>query len=68
MLARGPAGLPELAEAVGLAKSTTHHHMVVLRSAGLVRTTAEPEARYSLRRDIVPEASTLLSAFLGEGR
>ena len=65
ILARSPAGLPELSEAIGLAKSTTHHHMVVLRSAGLIRTTTDPEVRYTLRGDAMPEAGALLSAFLG---
>jgi DNA-binding transcriptional ArsR family regulator len=65
ILARGPAGLPELSEAVGLAKSTTHHHMVVLRSAGLITTSTEPDVRYNLRADRVPEMGAELSAFLG---
>ncbi|HEV8419859.1 MAG TPA: helix-turn-helix domain-containing protein, partial [Actinomycetota bacterium] len=34
-LVTGSATLQELADTVGLAKSSTHHHMVILRSAGL---------------------------------
>jgi DNA-binding transcriptional ArsR family regulator len=66
-LTRGPATLQELADVVGLAKSTTHHHMVILRSAGLVRTTVEIDSRYSLRREAIPQASSMLAAFLDGG-
>jgi DNA-binding transcriptional ArsR family regulator len=66
-LARGPASLQELADVVGLAKSTTHHHMVILRSAGLVRTTVEIDSRYSLRREAIPQLSSMLAAFLEGG-
>jgi DNA-binding IclR family transcriptional regulator len=52
---------------VGLAKSTTHHHMVILRSAGLVRTTTEVDSRYSLRREAIPQLSSMLGRFLEGG-
>jgi DNA-binding transcriptional ArsR family regulator len=67
ILARGPATLQELSGALGLAKSTTHHHMVILRSAGLVRTTTELDSRYSLRRETIPQLSSSLTAFLEGG-
>jgi DNA-binding transcriptional ArsR family regulator len=67
VLAQGPATLQELADAVGLAKSSAHHHTVILRSAGLVRVTLEENSRYSLRREFIPEASAMLGTFL-EGR
>lgn len=67
MLARSSATLQELAEGVGLAKSTAHHHLVILRSAGLIRVTLEEQSRYTLRREFIPEAAGWLPAFL-EGR
>ena len=68
ILAGGSATLQELADGVGLAKSSAHHHLVILRSAGLVRVTAEENSRYTLRRDVIPEASALLDAFIGRER
>jgi DNA-binding transcriptional ArsR family regulator len=67
VLAKRSATLQELADAVGLAKSSAHHHTVILRSAGLVRVTLEESSRYSLRREFIPEASGMLGDFL-EGR
>ncbi len=67
ILVGGPASLQELADAVGLAKSSAHHHLVILRSAGLVRVGTDKDARYRLRRDYVPEAAAMLPAFLEGG-
>ncbi len=64
ILSEGPAGLGELAERLGVAKPTAHHHVSALRRAGLVRVTVGNEKEYSLRRDAVPQAGELLSAFL----
>jgi len=66
-LVTGSATLQELADAVGLAKSSTHHHMVILRSAGLVTVTEDQQRLYTLRTDMVPQASSLLQAFLEGG-
>ena len=54
-LSGGPRSFMEIVRHTGLAKSTVHHHLVSLRSAGLVRMMLEMErneARYSLRRDV----------------
>jgi DNA-binding transcriptional ArsR family regulator len=59
------AGLQELADAVDLAKSSAHHHMVILRAAGLVAVTTDGRGRYRLRKDFIPEASAMLGRFLG---
>jgi DNA-binding transcriptional ArsR family regulator len=67
-LAAGKATLQELAESVGLAKSTTHHHMVILRSAGLVTVTDDIQSVYRLRTDTIPDASGLLQRFLEGAR
>jgi DNA-binding transcriptional ArsR family regulator len=64
LLASGPASLGEVAERVGLAKSTVVHHLRVLRTAGLVLITVGAEKEYSLRRQAIPEAGRLLSTYL----
>jgi len=64
-LAEGPAGFGDLVELLDLAKSTVHHHIRQLRSAGLVRVTMGEEHMYSLRTGSVPEAARLLEGFLG---
>src|SRR6266540_517963 len=63
-LVAGSATLQELADSVSLAKSSAHHHMVILRSAGLVTVTDDPQRLYTLRTDVIPQASGLLHAFL----
>ncbi len=65
-LAKGSASLQELAAVANLAKSSAHHHLVLLRSAGLVRATTEEHGRYTLRRDAIPGIGTQLEAFLQE--
>ena len=64
MLASGPASLGEVAERLGLAKSTVIHHIRALRSAGLVLITVGAEKEYSLRSQAIPEAGRLLRAYL----
>ncbi len=64
MLASGPASLPEVAERMGLAKSTVIHHMRALRTAGLVLITVGDDKEYSLRPQAIPEAGRLLQAYL----
>lgn len=64
-LATTSATLQELADRFGLPKSTAHHHLAILRSAGLIRVSSDEEHRYSVRRDVIPEMSSLLAAYLG---
>ncbi len=63
-LGEGEKTLMELAEAFGVAKTTMHHHMIVLRSAGLV-SVGVGSKRYRLRREAVPDVGALLSVYLG---
>ena len=63
-LACGEKTLMELAEQFGVAKTTMHHHMIVLRSAGLV-TASVGSKRYRLRHESVPDVGALLSGYLG---
>ena len=62
-LAGGDRRLVELAAAVGLAKSSVHAHLAVLRTAGLVGLTIGPEKRYGLRRGL-PDLNRLLSEYI----
>jgi DNA-binding transcriptional ArsR family regulator len=56
--------LQDLTESLGMPKSTVHHHLLALRSAGLVRMTSGPDIRYILRREALSEPSGLLKAYL----
>jgi len=64
MLAGGPASLGQVAERLGLAKSTVIHHMRALRTAGLVLITVGADKEYSLRSQAIPEAGRMLRAYL----
>jgi DNA-binding transcriptional ArsR family regulator len=61
LLRRGPIALGEAAREVGLSKSTTHHHLAILRHAGLVLIREGEEKSYSLRDERVREVDRLLS-------
>lgn len=57
--------LGELSAKLELAKSTTHHHLRILRQAGLVRViVGDDDKRFELRRGAVPEAGDLLATYL----
>jgi len=62
-LADGDRTLMELAELFGVPKTTMHHHMITLRSAGLVSVGAGTK-RYRLRRESLPDVGALLSGYL----
>ncbi len=65
VLAERDMGLKEVAARVDLAKSTAHHHLRILRSAGLVRVIVSDDDKcYSLRRDSVDGSGQLLQDFL----
>lgn len=59
--------LQEVADDLGLAKSTIHHHFIILRTAGLVRIRTN-DSRYSLRQDKLPDLTELLEAYLKRGK
>jgi DNA-binding transcriptional ArsR family regulator len=67
-LSDGPVTLGQAAAELGLAKSTAHHHLAILRHAGFVTIRDEDENVYSLRRDLLPQAGELLTAYLGSAR
>lgn len=64
ILAEGSKSLADVTESIGLAKSTVHHHLSILRQAGLVLITIGADKEYSLRHDAIPEAADLLAGFL----
>jgi DNA-binding transcriptional ArsR family regulator len=61
LLRRGPVALGQAAREVGLSKSTTHHHLAILRHAGLVLIRQDDEKSYSLRDDRTADVDRLLS-------
>jgi DNA-binding transcriptional ArsR family regulator len=64
-LADGPRELDDLAGAVGLSRSTVHHHLGLLRAAGLIRLAGNARRyRYGLRREAVAEATAVLASLL----
>jgi DNA-binding transcriptional ArsR family regulator len=63
-LQEGPISLTDAAQEVGLAKSTTHHHLAILRQAGFV-LIQEGDDTYTLRPDMRPEPGALLASYLG---
>lgn len=63
-LASTDASLVELSKELGLAKTTLHHHMMLLRSAGLIRVHVGDDKRYSLRDETLPEAATYLNHYI----
>jgi len=68
-LSEGDTTLDELTGMLGLSKSTVHHHMSILRSAGLVRIKVPTEKKdkqrtYSLRDQILGDTSGFLNSYL----
>jgi len=66
MLSDGPMSLADITERLDLAKSTAHHHLRVLRTAGLVRVSIDETRAYSLRSGAMSEAGQLLERYLAE--
>jgi DNA-binding transcriptional ArsR family regulator len=67
-LATGPMTLKEATDLLGSAKSTAFHHLAILRQAGLVWVREDEEkATYTLRDDLIPQASELLQGYLRAG-
>lgn len=63
-LAKGPMVLKEATELLGSAKSTAYHHLAILRQAGLVWVREDEDHTYTLRDDLIPQASELLQGYL----
>jgi DNA-binding transcriptional ArsR family regulator len=68
-LREGDTSLDQLTEMLGLSKSTVHHHMSILRAAGLIRIHVSTEKGskkriYSLRDQALEDASGFLDSYL----
>jgi DNA-binding transcriptional ArsR family regulator len=63
-LAESPATLHELTGLLGLAKSTVHGHLLVLRTGGLVVADVSKKTGYALRRETLAESAALLETYL----
>jgi DNA-binding transcriptional ArsR family regulator len=67
-LSEGETTFEELTEMLGLTKSTVHHHISILRAAGLVRVhVPEDDGRqrtYSLRRQAIDNAFDSLDSYI----
>jgi DNA-binding transcriptional ArsR family regulator len=68
LIARGPERFGDIAAALALPKSTLHHHLVILRAAGLVRVfhPFERQVAYALRGDALERVGETLRAFIQE--
>lgn len=53
-LAESPATMPELAAELGVAKTSLHHHLSLLRAAGLLAVARRPDRSYAF--ELRPEA------------
>lgn len=66
-LSEGGASLDDLAELLGLSKSTVHHHVGLLRGAGLIRVVFSADGttkHYALRAAVLPEAARTLDTYI----
>ncbi len=56
----------EIAERLGVPRTSLWHHIVILRSAGLMRATkgAGNQSTYALQEEALPQVSELLEQFL----
>jgi DNA-binding IclR family transcriptional regulator len=63
-LTTGDYSLQELSERFGIPKTTLLHHLVILRSVGIVRVGPGANGRYSLRPGMPLELHRLLEGYL----
>jgi DNA-binding transcriptional ArsR family regulator len=63
-LGEGNASLAELARDADVAKSTLHHHLLLLRAAGLVTVEVGADRQYSLRESTLAEAASVLDLYM----
>jgi DNA-binding transcriptional ArsR family regulator len=68
-LSEGPASLDDLTELLDLSKSTVHHHIALLRGAGLIRIhipedKSSSKKSFSLREQSLVDAAGFLDSYL----
>lgn len=67
LVGRGVGRSSDIVDATGLTRSTVHHHLALLRDAGLVALEGNARAyTYVPRRDAASEAAALLHDLLGK--
>ena len=64
VLADGDASLADLADKIDMPKSSLHHHMMLLRTAGLVQVHVGKDKKYSLRDEAIGDASAYLAHYI----
>jgi DNA-binding transcriptional ArsR family regulator len=67
LAAGGPASLQQLADHIGVAKSTAHHHLVQLRAAGLAVVELGEDKEYRVREGLAGDVAHLLDTYLRGG-
>ena len=67
LAAGGPASLQQLADHIGVAKSTAHHHLVQLRAAGLAIVELGEDKEYRIREGLPGDVAHLLDTYLRGG-
>ena len=67
LAAAGPCSLQQVADHIGVAKSTAHHHLVQLRAAGLTVVDLAADKAYRLRDGIAADVAQLLDTYLRGG-
>jgi DNA-binding transcriptional ArsR family regulator len=67
LAASGSASLQEIADHIGVAKSTAHHHMVQLRAAGLTVVDLGADRDYRIRDGVGDDVRQLLDTYLRGG-
>jgi DNA-binding transcriptional ArsR family regulator len=65
MLMTGSYTLQEIADDFGVAKTTMHHHLAILRAAGLVLVQSD-EKLYSLRQSNMPDINQMIDSYLNK--
>lgn len=65
LLNGGPLTLGQLSDKLELSKSTTHHHVRTLRTAGLVRVVVDgDEMRHEVRGDVIGDLGVALDRYV----
>ncbi len=67
LVAEGPTSLQQIADHIGVAKSTAHHHLVQLRAAGLVVVDLGADREYHIRDGVGDDVRQLLDTYLTGG-
>lgn len=65
LLGTGSYTLQEITDRMGLAKSTVHHHLTILRIARLIAVIEGEEKRYRLNPDRIASISAVLAEYIG---